>query len=97
MSPEDYGSLLKNHLTSGYKKGSLNDFNRVMDADRQIAKELDIADRVFANIPREAFGTLKDGKDDFRTNPKMRLLNPTKMETYGLLLRYLKTKSIQIT
>ena len=80
MSPEDYGSLLKNHLTSDYKKGSLDDFNRVLDADRQIAQELDIADRVFANIPRESFGTLKDGKHDFRTNPKMRLLNPTKME-----------------
>ena len=51
-----------------------------MESDRQIATELEIADRVFTNIPREAFGTLKDGKPDFQTNPKMRLLNHTKME-----------------
>ena len=80
MSPEDYGSMLRNHITSGYKKGSLDAFNRAVESDRQIATELEIADRVFTNIPREAFGTLKDGKPDFRTNPKMRLLNPTKME-----------------
>ena len=51
-----------------------------MESDRQIATELEIADRVFTNIPREAFGTLKDGKPDFQTIPKMRLLNHTKME-----------------
>jgi len=35
---------------------------------------------VFKTTPREAFITLKDHKEDFEVNPKVRLLNPGKPE-----------------
>jgi hypothetical protein len=42
--------------------------------------ELDIDDRIFKTAPRDSFITLKDHKPDFTTNPKVRLINPTKGE-----------------
>ena len=41
---------------------------------------MEIADRVPVTVEREAFGTLKDHKDNFENNPKIRLINPCKPE-----------------
>ena len=43
-------------------------------------KKLDIQERVFATKKRTAFFTLKDHKENFSTNPSVRVLNPTKPE-----------------
>ena len=42
--------------------------------------ELDLGDRVFITVPRNAFISLKDHKENFENNPQCRLLNPTKPE-----------------
>ena len=42
--------------------------------------DLYIQDRVFATKKRSAFITLKDHKDNFATNPSVRVINPTKPE-----------------
>ena len=42
MKPQDYGSLLKNSLTSLYKKTSLDEVNATLKADRKIAVELEL-------------------------------------------------------
>ena len=78
--PDDYGGLLKNSITSLYRKSSLNEVNETLRDDKKIAEELELEDRIMISMPREAFGLLKDGKDDFRDNPTLRLLNPTKPE-----------------
>ena len=80
VTPEDYDRRFHDHITQDYKKGTLDDFNEVLRKDKIIAKDLDIDDRVFATMPREAYGTYKDTKDNFRENPKMRVLNPCKPE-----------------
>ena len=73
MKPQDYGSLLKNSVTSLYKKSSLDDVDDTLKADKKIAEELELEDRIMVSTPREAFGLLKDGKDDFRENPNIRV------------------------
>ena len=80
MKPEDYGGLLRNSVTSLYRKTSLDEVNDTLKADKKIAEELELEDRIMVSTPREAFGLLKDGKDDFRENPTIRLINPTKPE-----------------
>ena len=44
---------------------------------------------MFNTTPREAFITLKDHKDDFATNPKVRLINPTKPEVGRVAMQIL--------
>ena len=78
MEPEHYSKLLHDHITKDYKKSSPDEFDRVTAKDKKLAEDLDLEDRVPVTEKREAFGTLKDGKDNFNTNPKMRLLNPCK-------------------
>ena len=46
----------------------------------KIAKTFDVADRVDNMAKQECFITLKDYKEHQRTNPKYRLLNPTKSQ-----------------
>ena len=80
LPPETYNKMLRDHITQDYKKGSIEDVNEVLRKDKILAQKLEIQDRVFVSTPRECFGTLKDGKNNFRENPKMRVLNPTKPE-----------------
>ena len=80
VTAEDYDRRFHDHITQDYKKGSLDDFNEVLRNDKAIAEDLEIDDRVFATMPREAYGTYKDTKENFHENPKMRVLNPCKPE-----------------
>ena len=41
---------------------------------------MDIADRLDIIAKQECFTTPKDHKEDYKTNPKYRLLNPTKSQ-----------------
>lgn len=47
---------------------------------KSIAAELDLADRMEVYAEREALLTLKDHKEDFRSKPSCRLINPAKSE-----------------
>ena len=60
--------------------------------DKKIATKLNIEDRIYQTTEREAFATLKDHKDNFRTNPKCRLLNPTKPEIGKVSKKILQCK-----
>ena len=44
---------------------------------------------MYTTTPREAFVTLKDHKEDFATNPKVRLINPCKPEVGKVALKIL--------
>ena len=78
--PEDYLNLFENNLTKDYKKSDEKTVSDIEKGDIEITRRLDIDDRVFETTKRQAFVTVKDHKDNFRTNPKCRLLNPTKPE-----------------
>ena len=44
---------------------------------------------MFVTTPREAFILLKDHKEDFETNPKVRLINPCKPEVGRVAMKIL--------
>ena len=53
---------------------------RISREARKITKTFDVGDRVDTMAKQECFMTLKDHKEDYRTNPKYRLLNPRKSQ-----------------
>ena len=53
------------------------------------ATKLDIGDRMYRTVPREAFITLKDHKKDFLVRPTVRLINPTKSEVGRVAMKML--------
>ena len=54
------------------------EINKTNSEHKKIGVELELDDRIFRTAPREAFITMKDHKEDFSTNPKVRMINPTK-------------------
>ena len=63
-----------------YKKASPEEIKKVDSERAQTAVELELEDRMFKTAARDCFITLKDHKEDFNVNPKVRLINPTKPE-----------------
>ena len=61
-----------------YKKANVPLPKRINREARKIAKIFDVADRLDTMAKKECFITLKNHKEHYRTNPKYRLLNPTK-------------------
>ena len=53
---------------------------RINRGVRNIAKTFNVADRLDTMAKQEYFITLKNHKEDYMTNPKYRLLNPTKSQ-----------------
>ena len=81
MKPGDYEKMVRDNVTTKYSKCDDNEpFNEVNREDRKVAKDLKIDDRVFVTQKREAVIFLKDHKQNFRNNPKCRVINPTKQE-----------------
>ena len=53
---------------------------RINREARKVAKTFDVTDRVDTMEKQECFIMLKYHKEDYRTNPKYHLLNPTKSQ-----------------
>ena len=75
---DQYRNLLRNNITSEYKKSSDNEVNKVNKEASKIAKKLKIDDRVDKYIESNAFITLKDHKPEFMSRLPCRLINPGK-------------------
>ena len=80
MEAENYNKLLESEIHKEYKKASQNEVKNVEKGQKKIVVQLDLQDRVFATTQRQAFATLKDHKEQFPNNPKVRLINPSKPE-----------------
>ena len=80
MEPDEYTKLLDKNIQKEYKKENIQVVNKVQKTHKKIANKLDIEDRIYRTVEREAFITLKDHKNNFANNPSCRLLNPTKPE-----------------
>ena len=48
--------------------------------NKEIATNLELDDRIYETLKKQAFLTLKDDKPNFKNNPTYRLLNPTKTD-----------------
>ena len=80
VTPEKYMNMLDKEVQKSYKKETPENVKTVHDEHAKTANELDIGDRMCVTTPREAFILLKDHKEEFETNPKVRLINPCKPE-----------------
>ena len=79
--------LVKTEIHKKYKKATVEEVVNVNSEHKQTAVELDLDDRIFKTAPRDAFITLKDHKEDFSTNPKVRMINPTKPEVGRIAMK----------
>ena len=78
VNPSDYNKLLKNSITTHYKKSDDTTEHEINKEAKEIVSQLDIADRVDKLSKNECYITLKDHKENFQNNPKVRLINPAK-------------------
>ena len=80
ISKEDHEKILHDNVTKEYKKATMAVPKRINTEAKNLAKKYDVHDRAHTMSTPQAFVTIKDHKEDFRTNPKYRLLNPCKSE-----------------
>ena len=80
IKKEDYEKIIHENVTKTYKKSDVSLPKKINKEAKRIAKSFDVADRLNIMAKQECFVTIKDHKEDYRTNPKYRLLNPTKSQ-----------------
>ena len=80
LEPKAAESLKEKSITKEYKKADIKVIKEINEEAKSIAINLKIADRVHVTSKKEAFISIKDHKDNFKNDPKCRLLNPTKTE-----------------
>ena len=82
MSGNEYKKLLNENITKTYRK---------LDKEsKSFAKSLSLEKKMECFADRHTFITLKDHKDNFRTNTKCRLINPSKNEMGIVSKKYLE-------
>ena len=91
MSKESYKKLLNENITKNYKKSCDDTKNKIISEGKGIASKLELDDRMEIYAEREAFITLKDHKENFRSKPTCRLINPAKTEI-GIVSKQLVEK-----
>ena len=74
----NYEKLLQDSITTKYQKSNGNIVRQINLKAKQLAKNLKLDNRIEQLSEKPAFITLKDHKLNFTTNPKCRLINPTK-------------------
>ena len=89
VSREHYEKLLQDNITQTYKRANPDAKRKIDKESKQFAKHLGIDDRVECYSDQHAFITLKDHKDNFKNNPKCRLINPSKGEIGRISKAYL--------
>ena len=77
-TPHD--KLLRDSITTTYKKASTDAANIIDSQAKSIDQELNIDNRTEQIAKQQVFITLKDHKDNFANHPTCRLINPAKSE-----------------
>ena len=80
IKKEDHEKILYENVTKTYKKANTSLPKRINIEAKKIAKEFNMDEKLNIMVKQQCFVTIKDHKPDCRTNPKCRLLNPTKSE-----------------
>ena len=80
VSKDEYKKLRTENITEKYKKADKSTVREINLEAKNIAKSLNIQDRVQCMAQKHAFITLKDHKDNFASHPTCRLINPAKSE-----------------
>ena len=80
LDKTQHDKLLKDNITTTYKKASTDAADIIDSQAKSIAQELNIDNRTEQIAKQQAFITLKDHKDNFANHPTCRLINPAKSE-----------------
>ena len=80
LEKDRYNELLEKEIKKEYKKENQKEVDKIDSEHIKIVNKLELQDRVFETTPCQAFITLKDHKEGFVNNPKVRLINPCKNE-----------------
>ena len=75
-----YNKLLGDNITKTYKKCDPKVKGEIDKEAKVLAGRLGLGEKMECMAERQAFVTLKDHKDNFRSDPKCRLINPAKSE-----------------
>ena len=80
LNSQQHEKLLMENITKTYKKAPPRLNNSINLEAKSIATNMKIADRVECLAKKPAYITLKDHKENFRSKPTCRLINPSKNE-----------------
>ena len=80
MHKNDYQKLLRNAITTSYKKANNIIRTKINKEGIKFAKQANILDKIEINGTSNSFITLKDHKENFTKNPMTRLINLSKNE-----------------
>ena len=75
---EQHNKLLRNAVTSKYKKTNTKIKDKINKKGKEILKNKEALHRIDINEESNCFFTLKDHKENFQNNPTVRLINPAK-------------------
>ena len=89
VSPEKYKALIDKEIQKNYKKEDPKNVDNIEEEHATTIRELELGDRVFKTVPRNAYITLKDHKPDFQLRPSVRLINPRKPELGKIAMQIL--------
>jgi hypothetical protein len=78
--PESYKKLLTENITKTYKIGNSNITDDINEELQDITNNPSIRNRADVMAKRNAFITIEDHKENFPSNVKCRLINPSKSE-----------------
>ena len=80
MSTSEHNELLKENVTKTYKKAPEKLRKSINLEAKSMATNLKLSNRIEKLAEAPAYITLKDHKQNFRSKPSCRLINPTKNE-----------------
>ena len=80
LTKEEHNKLLRNAVTSKYKKTNTKIKDKINKKGKEILKNKEALHRLDINEKRNCFFTFKDHKENFQDNPTVRLINPAKNE-----------------
>ena len=80
LDKTQHDKLLRDSITTTYKKASTDAANIIDSQAKSIAQELNIDNRAEQIAKQQAFITPKDHKNNFANHPTCRLINPAKSE-----------------
>ena len=80
VSTEQYQKLLTDNVTKTYKKSNPGRNEEIDKQSSNIARTLELEDRIQRFTQEQCFITLKDHKENFKNAPQCRLINPAKNE-----------------
>ena len=78
VNTDDYNKLLHDNISAKYRKSNDNTQREINLEAKAIAKHLELDDKIEKLPEQHAFLSLKDHKPNFQSNPKCRLINPSK-------------------